>query len=528
VLHGALAHEGEARLQRLVDGDRRVVQLHVAGLHLGQVEDVVQQGEQVLARLPDVAEIVLLASVEVTEHPLQQDLGEADHGVQRRSQLVGHARQELRLVAAGDLELGALALELLEQPRVEDGEGRLAGEGLEQVGDLVAEATRSPPTDHQGADDPLLATDRQHEDGPPAGLLEAPQMGVELHVVQIDDLLRLVHDRRPTDEGLVERDVGPAQLFHQLGLGPDGRPDAELLGGLVEVVDRAAVRVRQLDRVFDDGGEHVVEVEAGAHRVANAAEGLELFDLAPQFRLPASELAHQANLLDSDRGLGSEGRQHVGGAISERVDLRSPHRQHADELLVEQHRYADDRAEPAEALQFVAAVFGIGEDVGDLLGTPVQAHPTHQRPPVETNGVAVEDVEVFEVFVREPREPGQAVGIALDQVELRNVGPAQLACAVDHRAENQVEVGGRPAEGGQNLAGGSQLLPGLIEVAVEPRDLGVDTSRPLARHSRLPCPPYPKVWPGSEAATSAANRGYPGSVELSGGTSWCSSPWTSM
>jgi hypothetical protein len=28
-------------------------------------------------------------------------------------------------------------------------------------------------------------------------------------------------------------------------------------------------------------------------------------------------------------------------------------------------------------------------------------------------------------------------------------------------------------------------LPGLIEVAVEPRDLGVDTTRPLARHSGL-------------------------------------------
>jgi hypothetical protein len=50
-------------------------------------------------------------------------------------------------------------------------------------------------------------------------------------------------------------------------------------------------------------------------------------------------------------------------------------------------------------------------------------------------------------------------------------------------------------------------LLGLVEVAVEPRDLGVDTSRPLARHSGLLCPPaVRKVWPGGDAPTSATVR----------------------
>jgi hypothetical protein len=387
-------------------------------------------------------------------------------------------------VLAGDLQLGALALQFLEQSRIEDGEGRLAGEGLEQVGDLLAEATRCPAADDQGADDPLLATDRHRQQGPPAGLLEASQVGVELRGVQVDDLLRLVHERHPTDERLVDTDVRPAQRLHQLGAGPEGRPNAELLGALVEVEDRAALGVRQLHGVFDDRGQHVVEVEAGAHGVANAAERLELLDLAPQVRLPGLEGAHQVDLSDGDRRLGGEGRQNLAVAVPERLDLGSPHRQDADQLVVEQHRYADDRAVPAEPLQLVSAVFGIGEDVGDLLGTPVQAHTAHERPPVGSNGVAVEEVEIV-VLVREPGKASQAVRIPLDQMELGNVGLAQAARALDDGPEHQLQVGGRPAEGRENLAGGGKLLAGLVEVAVEPRDLGVDTSRPLARHSGL-------------------------------------------
>ena len=60
----------------------------------------------------DVADVLLLALVEVAEHPLEQHLGEPDDGVQRRAQLVRHAGEELGLVLARDLELGAPPLEL--------------------------------------------------------------------------------------------------------------------------------------------------------------------------------------------------------------------------------------------------------------------------------------------------------------------------------------------------------------------------------------------------------------------------------
>ena len=60
---------------------------------------------------------------------LPQRLGNADDGVERRAQLVSHVGEELRLVLAGDFELLALVLDLVEQPHVLDRDRRLVGEG---------------------------------------------------------------------------------------------------------------------------------------------------------------------------------------------------------------------------------------------------------------------------------------------------------------------------------------------------------------------------------------------------------------
>ena len=68
---------------------------------------------------------------------LLEHLGVADDGVERRAQLVGHVRQEVRLVLAGLCKLPARLLELLEQAGVLDGDDGLVGERLQQ-GDLAA------------------------------------------------------------------------------------------------------------------------------------------------------------------------------------------------------------------------------------------------------------------------------------------------------------------------------------------------------------------------------------------------------
>ncbi len=79
----------------------------------------------------------------------------------RGPQLVGHIRQELRLVLAGDFNLSALlgdlpiaGLELLEQPDVFDSDHCLVGERLEELDLFVGEGPdlRSADSNHTERD----------------------------------------------------------------------------------------------------------------------------------------------------------------------------------------------------------------------------------------------------------------------------------------------------------------------------------------------------------------------------------------
>ena len=112
--------------QRIVQGGGQMeppeLQLEPSGLHLGQVEDVVDQGEEMPARGQDVLQVLGLLLVHLPEHPLGQDLREAEDRVQRGPELMGHVGQELGLVAARGLELPALVRDLAEEAGVLDGQ----------------------------------------------------------------------------------------------------------------------------------------------------------------------------------------------------------------------------------------------------------------------------------------------------------------------------------------------------------------------------------------------------------------------
>ena len=175
-----LPHHREGVLHGAADAESAWLQHHVAGFHLRKVQDVVEQREQVLARIPDVAQIFVLALVQLAEHAVQQHLGEPDHRVQRGPQFVRHAGQELRLVAAGDFELAGLGLQLAEQACVDDGQRGLAGEGLEQLDQLGREGARPPAPDHQHAHHVVAAQHGNREHRAPAVPEQDLEMRVEL------------------------------------------------------------------------------------------------------------------------------------------------------------------------------------------------------------------------------------------------------------------------------------------------------------------------------------------------------------
>ena len=155
VRRGPLPDQGEDVGEAGLHRHQARLEDHAPGLDLGEVEDLVEELEQVLARRPDVTEVFLLALVQVAEQPVEEDLGEADDRVERRPELVRHAREELGLVPTGDLQLGPLGVELAEEACIDDGQPRLVGERPEQLGRLGVEAAARLLPDHEGPDQPV-------------------------------------------------------------------------------------------------------------------------------------------------------------------------------------------------------------------------------------------------------------------------------------------------------------------------------------------------------------------------------------
>ena len=84
-------------LDELARVERLRVEGQLAGLDLGQVEDLVDQSEQVAAAALDPAERRALLLVERPVHAGEERVGEAEDRVHRRSKLVAHAGEEARL-----------------------------------------------------------------------------------------------------------------------------------------------------------------------------------------------------------------------------------------------------------------------------------------------------------------------------------------------------------------------------------------------------------------------------------------------
>ena len=79
------------------------LQLHLAGLDLGEVEDVVEDGQQRLAARPDRLGVSPLFLV---ERRIEEEAGHADHAVHRGPDFVAHVGQELALRGVGRVRFG--------------------------------------------------------------------------------------------------------------------------------------------------------------------------------------------------------------------------------------------------------------------------------------------------------------------------------------------------------------------------------------------------------------------------------------
>ena len=87
------------------------VDRHLARLHLREVEDLVDELQEIVARREDGLRELHLLGGQVPVAVVRQHLREDEQAVERRPQLVGHVREELALVLGDELELLGLLLE---------------------------------------------------------------------------------------------------------------------------------------------------------------------------------------------------------------------------------------------------------------------------------------------------------------------------------------------------------------------------------------------------------------------------------
>ena len=110
----AILHARRRGLHRLGDVDVLEPELQRAGVHRGQIENVVDDGEQRMRRIGDESGIFDLLRIERANASAREKLGEADNVGERRAQLVGDVVDEIvaqlfrcdqRLIALGQRAL---------------------------------------------------------------------------------------------------------------------------------------------------------------------------------------------------------------------------------------------------------------------------------------------------------------------------------------------------------------------------------------------------------------------------------------
>src|SRR5208337_4934362 len=101
------------------------VKLHAPSLDLGEVENVVDEGEEMPGRAKHAVERfeVLIEALGI----LAQHLADANDSVQWSAKLMAHVGEELRFMLACLGELPTLVLNLREQARILDRQHRLFG-----------------------------------------------------------------------------------------------------------------------------------------------------------------------------------------------------------------------------------------------------------------------------------------------------------------------------------------------------------------------------------------------------------------
>ncbi len=273
---------------------------------------------------------------------------------------------------------------------------------------------------------------------------------------------------------------------------------------LVVLHDRAAVGLADAHGVGDDAAEHLVGVEAGADRLAQVAQRLELLDLAGELGAPGLQRASSARPAAARWRPGRRRRSASSTSCSSNGSTSSaPDGEGADHLVVEDHRRRQQGPVAGQLLEVLAPVLRVGEDVGDL-------QRVRRPPPPGRASVPRSRVDGVRQRVQRgtPRGPAATCATAgrrrrRARCSCAGVGPAQAHGPLDRRCPgSRPELAPARASATQDLLGGDGLLHGVVEGAIERASRS--SARTAARSPRRPwvAPSPLPSWPGRRIAAT--------------------------
>ena len=276
-----------------------------------------------------------------------------------------------------------------------------------------------------------------------------------------EDRLAVLH--HPADRALADREI-VVQLGRQLDVAERQRPAQALAAGVVG----PDADVRGVEELRDGPGqvlEHFLDVQRGGH------QPVDLFERAQPLGVPAGLLV-EAGVADGRRRLGREGLQQVVVVAVEAERPVADHHQHAQQLLLVEHRRGEQRAEAALARPLARHEAAVGEHVVD------GQRPALDRDPADR---ALAEAQVAGILAAAERGVGvrlhvQRAGRLVGQPEGHERRAHDLAGRLGDRREHVAGVQRRRhqvVEPGQRAQAGRPRLGRLVEARVLHRDGGL-------------------------------------------------------
>ena len=186
-----------------------------------------------------------------------------------------------------------------------------------------------------------------------------------------------------------------------------------------------------------------------------------------------AQFVEQPRVLDGDHGLGGKTRQQVDLSFAERTNFLTIDRDHADQLIVLEHRHRDEAAHAGQFYEapllriFVGGCFC--RHVGDLDSALRLRHTRQHRCAGDRRQrlAASERDECGRCVVHRHR----AAKIAFGEIQRAKIGLAKTRRAFQDDRKDPLQIARRRADQAQHLGCRGLLLQGLVQflpIALEP------------------------------------------------------------